>query len=333
MMIKHQALTALALMFLVTPGLAQAATAKKEAEPAATEAPVAEETPAPEELPAKAEAPADEAAASSPEQTAAETAAPAAEEGADTSGSHGAGPSHHTAAKIDWSFNGPFGTYDKAALQRGFLVYKNVCSSCHALKKLYYRNLTGIGYSEAQIKTIAAEYTAVDGPNDEGEMFERPARPSDHIKRPFENDKAAMYANGGALPPDLSLITKARHDGPNYVYGILTSYAEPPAGVTLSSTQHFNLAKHDGLKDEKGNHIVGGILAMAPPLSDGQVPYEDGTPQTVDQYAKDVTQFLTWAAEPEMEHRKQMGAKVVIFLLIFALIMYATKRKIWEKLH
>lgn len=222
---------------------------------------------------------------------------------------------------IDWSFNGPFGTYDKAQLQRGFLVYKQVCSACHAMNKNYYRDLTGIGYSDAQIKTIASEYTVMDGPNDEGDMFERPARGSDHFKRPYENDKAAAFANGGALPPDLSLITKARVGGADYVYALLTGYEAAPAGVTLLTGQHYNKYKD------------GNIIAMAAPLSEGQVTYEDGSPQTLDQYSKDVSAFLTWAAEPEMEARKRMGAKVVIFLAIFAFIMYLTKRKVWEKLH
>lgn len=228
----------------------------------------------------------------------------------------------HTLPSIDWSFSGPFGTYDKAALQRGFLVYRQVCSACHGLKRIYYRNLEDLGYSEAQIKTIAAEYTVMDGPNDEGDMFERPARPSDKFKLPFANDKAAAFANGGAIPPDLSLITKARHGGADYIYGILTGYEEPPAGVTLMQGQYYNKVKD------------GNIIAMAPPLSDGLIAFEDAnTPQTIEQYAKDVSQFLTWAAEPEMEARKQMGAKVVIFLAIFALIMYAAKKRVWQKLH
>lgn len=238
-----------------------------------------------------------------------------------TSPAMAAGGEKHPMPQINWSFNGPFGTYDKAALQRGFLVYKQVCSSCHSMNKMSYRNLTALGYNEEQVKTIAAEYTVMDGPNDEGEMFERPARPSDKFKKPFANDKAAMYANNGALPPDLSLITKARHGGANYVFGVLTGYAEPPEGVTLAPGQHYNKVMN------------GNVLAMAAPLSDGQITYEDGSPQTVEQYAKDVAQFLTWAAEPEMEHRKQMGVKVLIFLVIFAFIMYATKRKVWEKVH
>ena len=202
---------------------------------------------------------------------------------------------------IPFSFEGPLGTYDKAALQRGLMVYRNVCSACHSLKRVAYRNLEALGYSEDQIKTIAGEYTVMDGPNDEGEMFERPARPSDRFKSPFANEKAAAAANGGALPPDLSLITKARHGGADYVYSLLTGYAEPPHGMEIAEGKHYNKA------------MDGNVIAMAAPLSDGAVAYEDGTPQIVSQYAKDVATFLTWAAEPEMEHRKQMGVKVLLF--------------------
>ncbi len=313
MKINHLTLTAIALALMAVPAFAasEKADAKKAAPVEATqEAPAAVEAAAP--------------ASAEPVVATTEKAAPA---------SHEAAVGGHAMPDLDWSFDGPFGTYDKASLQRGFLVYKQVCASCHSLKKIYYRNLESLGYDEAQIKTIAAEYTVTDGPNDEGDMFDRPARPSDRVKSPFLNDKAAAYANGGAVPPDLSLITKARHGGADYVYGVLTGYAEPPAGVTLTATQHYNKVKDGGLIGPDGAKIPGGILAMAPPLSDGLVSYEDGTAQTADQYARDISHFLTWAAEPEMEHRKQMGIKVLIFLSFFALIMYATKRKVWEKLH
>lgn len=222
---------------------------------------------------------------------------------------------------IDWSFNGPTGTYDKAALQRGYKIYREVCANCHSMKRVAFRNLHALGYNEEEIKSIAASYTVTDGPNDEGEMFERPGKPADHFKSPFTNDKAAAYANGGALPPDLSLITKARHGGADYVYGILTGYEAVPAGKTLAAGQNWN------------KYMAGNVIAMSPPLSDGQVVYEDGTPQTVDQYARDVAQFLTWAAEPEMEARKRMGLKAILFLIVFAGIMYGVKRKIWAKVH
>ena len=220
-----------------------------------------------------------------------------------------------------WHFNGALGTYDKASMQRGLKIYREVCSACHSLKRVYFRNLEALGYNENQVKNIAAEYTVIDGPDDEGEMFERPARPSDHFKSPFPNEKAAKAANNGALPPDLSLITKARHHGPDYVYSILTGYHEPPEGTTLLDSQHWN------------EYMPGHVIAMAPPLSEGMITYEDGSPQTVDQYARDIVNFLTWAADPYMEERKRTGVKVLIFLAVFAGLMYAVKKKIWSKLH
>lgn len=219
-----------------------------------------------------------------------------------------------------WKFSGPFGTYDRAALQRGLKVYRNVCSACHSLKHIAFRNLEDLGYDENQVKAIAAEYTVTDGPDEEGEMYERPARASDYFPSPYPNDNAAKAANG-ALPPDLSLITKARHGGADYVYAILTGFEEPPEGHPLSEGQHYN------------KYMAGHIIAMAPPLSDGVVAYEDETPQTVEQYARDVAEFLTWAAEPEMEERKRTGIKVLIFLLVFAGIMYSIKKKIWADVH
>ncbi len=234
---------------------------------------------------------------------------------------HAAESAEHTLPNVPFSFNGPFGTYDKASLQRGLHVYRQVCSACHGLKRVAFRNLTALGYTADQVKTIAGEYTIQDGPNDEGEMFDRAGRPSDHFKSPFANDKAAAYANGGALPPDLSLITKARHGGANYVFGILTGYETAPEGVTLATGQYYNKI------------MTGNLIAMPPPLVDGAVQYEDGSPQTVEQYSKDVASFLTWAAEPEMESRKRMGVKVLAFLAILGGLMYAVKRQIWRKIH
>lgn len=219
-----------------------------------------------------------------------------------------------------WHFSGMFGTYDKAAMQRGLKVYRQVCAACHSLDRVYFRNLEDLGYDENQIKNIAAEYTIVDGPDDEGEMYERPGRPSDTFPSPYPNDQAAKAANN-ALPPDLSLITKARAHGPDYLYGILTGYEEPPEDTTLLSGQYWN------------KYMPGHIIAMAPPLSDDMVPYEDETPTTMEQYAHDVVNFLTWAADPYMEDRKRTGIKVILFLLAFAGVMYAYKRKIWSDLH
>lgn len=223
----------------------------------------------------------------------------------------------------DWSFSGAFGTYDKAAMQRGYKIYREVCSSCHAMKRVYFRNLEALGYNEAQIKNIAAEYTVINKePNDEGDMFERPALPSDAFVSPFANDNAAKYANGGALPPDLSLITKARGNGSNYIHALITGYEEhPPHGQEVSDGQYWN------------TYFPGHKLSMAPPLMDGQVSYEDGTPETLDQYAHDISHFLTWAADPHMEARKATGFKVIIFLLIFAGVMLSVKRKIWADAH
>jgi ubiquinol-cytochrome c reductase cytochrome c1 subunit len=230
--------------------------------------------------------------------------------------SEGEAPPHQK-----WPHEGITGTYDRAALQRGFQVYKEVCASCHAMKFLSYRDLAGLGYNPDEIKAIAAEYTVTDGPNEEGEMFERPARPSDRFKSPFVNDNAARAANGGALPPDLSLISKARPHGDDYIYALLNGYEAPPAGVELMSGMHYN------------KYFPGHQIAMPPPLTDGQVAFGDGAKNSVADMAHDVTQFLAWASEPHMEERKQTGIKVVLFLLIFAGIMYAAKRKVWKDVH
>ena len=221
----------------------------------------------------------------------------------------------------EWSFNGVFGTYDRAAAQRGFQVYKEICSACHPVRHLHFRDLTDIGYTEDQVKAIAASYQVADGPNDEGQMFQRPGRPSDPIPGPFPNDQAARAANNGALPPDLSLIVKARPGGPDYVYGILTGYKDPPADFKLLPGMNYN------------EFFPGHQIAMPPPLSEGAVTFADGVPATVPQMAHDVTTFLTWAAEPRLEDRHRTGFKVTLFLLIAALVFYAAKRKIWAPIH
>ncbi len=225
---------------------------------------------------------------------------------------------------MQWSFDGPLGHYDKAALQRGLKVYQNVCAACHGMKRIRYRNLEALGYDESQIKAIASQYTVVDGPNDEGDMIERPARPSDAFNSPYANDKAAAYANNGAIPPDLSLITKARSGGATYIASLLDGYENPPQewldNNELLTGQHYN------------KYMGGHVIAMAAPLSDGIVAYDDETPMTVEQYSRDVAHFLNWAAEPELEQRKRMGIKVVLFLLVFAGIMYAVKKRVWSDL-
>ena len=221
-----------------------------------------------------------------------------------------------------WSFEGVFGTFDRAELQRGFQVYKEVCATCHAVKELYYRDLTAIGFSDEEVKALAAQVQVTDAePNDQGEMVQRPGRPSDPIVRPFANDKAARAANNGALPPDLALITKAREGGPDYIFGLLTGYAPPPADVKMGEGMNYNVL------------FPGHQIAMPPPLNEGAVTFADNTPATVKQMAHDVVTFLSWAAEPNLEERHRTGVKVIVFLLICAGVFYGIKRKIWADLH
>jgi ubiquinol-cytochrome c reductase cytochrome c1 subunit len=240
--------------------------------------------------------------------------------------------------QLHWSFSGPFGTYDKAQLQRGLKVYKEVCSACHSLNRVAFRNLEGLGYSTAQVKAFASQYQIKDGPNDEGKMFERPGKPSDYFPAPFPNEEAAAAALGAA-PPDLSLIAKARAvergfpqfifdiftqyttAGPDYIHALLTGFHEtPPKGMTVPAGTYYN-----------PYFIAAASTHMPPPLSDGQVKYDDGSPETVNQYATDVAAFLMWAAEPHLEVRKEYGFRVIIFLLIFGALVYLTKRKIWHE--
>lgn len=222
---------------------------------------------------------------------------------------------------VNWAFGGMFGRVDKQAAQRGFQVYKEVCAACHSLTRVAFRNLADIGFSEAEIKALAAGYQIKDGPNDTGDMFERPGLPSDYFPSPYANENAARAIHNGAYPPDLSLIVKARENGANYVYSLLIGYQEPPADVQLADGQSYN------------PYFPGGKLAMPQPLSDGQVTYEDGTNASIDQMSRDVVTFLQWAAEPEMEARKSMGVKVLIYLAIFSAFMYVAKRNLWRKLH
>ena len=222
----------------------------------------------------------------------------------------------------DWSFQGMFGTYDRGAQQRGFQIYLEVCAACHSLRLVAYRNLAGIGLNEDQIKAVAAEYEVTDGPNDEGEMYSRPARPSDRFVSPFANANAARASNNGALPPDLSLMAKARKGGPDYLYALLTGYKEePPEGFKLAEGMQYNL------------YFPGNQIAMAPPLSDDAVEYADGTKPTLHQLSEDVTVFLNWAAEPELEERKRLGIKVLLFLIVLTAMMYALKRQVWRDQH
>ena len=222
----------------------------------------------------------------------------------------------------EWSFDGLFGTFDRAQLQRGFQVYKEVCHSCHGLKFIAFRNLQALGFTPDQVAAIAAEFEVQDGPNDEGDMFMRAAKAADRMPSPFANDQAARVANNGALPPDLSLIVEARKGGADYIYGVLTGYREtPPEGVTLSEGMFYN------------EYFPGHQIAMPPPLSDDRVTYADGTQATLGQEAKDVVAFLTWAAEPNLEDRKRLGVSVLLFVLVLTAMLYALKRHIWSDVH
>ncbi|GKX33460.1 MAG: ribosomal protein P2 [Rhizobiaceae bacterium MnEN-MB40S] len=240
--------------------------------------------------------------------------------------------------QLKWSFAGPFGTYDLQQLQRGLKVYTNVCAACHSLKYIAFRNLEALGYSEAQVKSFAAEYTIEDGPDDAGDMFERPGIPADYFPSPYPNVEAAAFANGGAAPPDLSLMAKARaaHRGfPRFVFDIFTMYAEGGPDYITALLTGYEEAPHD-VHITEGTYynpyfLAGNALAMAPPLSEGIVTYDDGTPETVEQYAKDVSAFLMWTAEPHMTERKSLGFKVIIFLLIFSGLLYLTKKAVWSR--
>ncbi len=229
--------------------------------------------------------------------------------------------------KREWGFTGPFGTYDRAASQRGFQIYKEVCSACHSLNLLSYRNLEGLGLTENQVKGIAAEVQVSDIADD-GSSIERPARPSDHFKKPFPNDAAAAAANGGKAPPDLSVIVKAREGGPNYIYGILTGYV-PYEKLTPEQIKEFNVKQDDHFNQ----YFPGHRIAMPPPLEDGKVNYVDGTKNTLQQEAADVVEFLAWASEPHLEDRNRTGIRVILFLLAMAGLMYAVKRAVWADAH
>ena len=238
-----------------------------------------------------------------------------------------------------WSFSGPFGHYDKGQLQRGLKIYREVCAVCHGLKYVAFRNLDALGYSEGQIKAIASEYKIPDGPNDQGEMFERAGRPADYFPTPWPNENAARARYNG-VPPDFSVLAKARgyergfpwfifdmftqfqEHGVDYIHALMVGYKEkPPAGVTLPAGSFYN------------EYFPGHAIAMPPPLSDKRVDYTDGSPNTVDQYAKDVTAFMMWAAEPHLEARKRIGFQVMIFLLVLSGLLYFTKKKVWAAAH
>jgi cytochrome c1 len=229
-----------------------------------------------------------------------------------------------TIKHVDWSFKGPLGTYDRNALRRGYKVYKEVCAACHSMSLVSFRNLSEKGgpeFSVAQVKAIAAEFTVTnEDPDAAGDSFDRPGEAKDRFPSPFANPEAAAASNGGAVPPDLSVIAKARPHGPDYHYSLLTGYVPAPAGFEVGSL-HYNAA------------FPGHLIAMPAPLSDGQVEYEDGTPNTVDQMAKDVTQFMMWTAEPKLEQRHYIGFMVMAYLLALAGILFFATRKVWADQH
>jgi ubiquinol-cytochrome c reductase cytochrome b/c1 subunit len=238
-----------------------------------------------------------------------------------------------------WSFSGPFGKYDQAQLQRGFKVFKEVCASCHGMSLVSFRNLAepgGLGYTPAQAQAIATGYQIQDGPNDSGDMFERPGRLADRFPSPFPNDNAARAANGGTVPPDFSVLAKARtyergfpwfvfdiftlyqEQGPDYIHALLMGYEEAPQGFALPEGAHYN------------KYFPGHAIAMPQPITADQVTYDDGTPTTIDQYGKDVAAFMMWAAEPHMIARKRLGLQVMLFLLLLTGLLYFTKKKVWS---
>jgi len=222
-----------------------------------------------------------------------------------------------------WSFKGFFGKFDRASLQRGYQVYTEVCSSCHSLKYLSYRNLYEPGgpeFSKEQAKIIASQFELTDGPNNDGEMFTRQARLSDNFVGPYANDKEAAASNGGAYPPDMSVLVKARQGGASYIYSVLLGYEDPPEGITLDDGVYYN-------KFMSGNKIM-----MAQPLSEGIVEYSDGTSATEEQMAKDVVTFLAWAAEPHLETRHKIGFRAIIYLIIITVLVYFSMKKLWSRI-
>ena len=224
--------------------------------------------------------------------------------------------------KTDWTFKGLFGKYDRASLQRGYQVYTEVCAACHSMQYLSYRNLAEPGgpeFTEDEAKFIAASFEVLDGPNNDGEMFTRPAKLSDKFVMPYDNVEAAKAANGGAYPPDMSVLAKARKGGADYIYSLLLGYDDPPADIKLDDGVYYN------------KFMYGNTIKMAIPLSDGLVEYSDGTEATEEQMAKDVTTFLMWSAEPHLETRHKTGFRVIVYLIILSILVYLTMKKIWSR--
>ena len=222
-----------------------------------------------------------------------------------------------------WSFKGFFGKFDRASLQRGYQVYTEVCSACHSMKYLSYRNLYEKGgpeFSKEQAKIIASQFEVIDGPNNDGEMFNRPARLSDNFVGPYPNDQAATAANGGAYPPDMSVLVKARKGGADYIYSLLLGYEDPPEGISLDDGVYYN------------KYTAGNKIKMSNPLSEGLVTYSDGTTSTEEQMAKDVVSYLAWAAEPHLEERHKIGFRAIIYLFIITILVYFSMKKLWSRI-
>jgi len=225
--------------------------------------------------------------------------------------------------KTNWSFKGIFGVFDRASLQRGYQVYQEVCSGCHSAQYLSYRNLSEKGgpeFSEEEAKAIAAQFEVLDGPNSEGEMFTRSGRLSDKFVKPFPNVEAATAANGGAYPPDMSVLAKARKGGADYIYSLLLGYEDAPAGYELDDGVYYN------------KYMTGQKIKMLKPLSDGAVEYSDGTQATEAQMAKDVSTFLTWAAEPHLEVRHKTGVRAILYLIVLIILVYFSMKKVWSRI-
>ena len=224
--------------------------------------------------------------------------------------------------KTNWSFKGIFGTFDRASLQRGYQVYQEVCSGCHSVQYLSYRNLSEKGgpeFSVEEAKAIAAQFEVEDGPNSDGEMFMRPGRLSDKFVKPYPNVETSTAANGGAYPPDMSVLAKARKGGADYIYSLLLGYEEPPAGFEIDEGVYYN------------KYMPGNKIKMTAPLSDGLVEYSDGTQSTTAQMAKDITTFLVWTAEPHLESQHRIGFKAIIYLIVLLTLVYMSKQKVWSR--
>ena len=223
--------------------------------------------------------------------------------------------------KHEWSFKGITGTFDRSAVQRGYKVFREVCSGCHSMNLLYYRDLLDIGFSEEQIKAIASEYTVMDGPNDEGEMYERPAKLADRFVDPYSNEQEARISNNGSYPPDLSVITKARKYGVDYIYNLLIGYTDAPNDFEIGEGMYYN------------EWMEGNQLAMAQPLDDEYVDYDDGTNNSLPQLAEDVVTFLAWSAEPELEVRKKLGIRAILFFVVIGFLFYFVKIRLWKNIN